>query len=1265
MRSLRFLSLPSILCIFLCASALWAQNAANLPRIAGNVDESALVTLPGNRPWLARAHSDLGAASVSTSLTHIRLVLSRSAAQQAALETFESELLDKSSPNYHKWLKPAEFGKLYGPPDSDIAVIVAWLESHGLTVESVSPGRTNIAFSGTVGQVQEALHTNIHRYQADGEQFTANTSNPRIPAALAAVVSGVARLNTLRPRPHHIAGHMGVYDQSRKTMALVHESMPRHPRAQLTTGSGTSADPYFLNIVPADAAVIYDTPNSTLNPNFSSTGTSYTGKGVTIGIGGDATILPATVADYRSRFLGDTVQPVITNVDGVTSTLDTNEAYIDTELSGGLAPSATIHFYTSTDLVSGIERAINDNVIDIFSLSFGVCELGMTTADNALTNSWWQQAAAQGIAVTVSTGDDGSAGCDDNNTETAAKYGLAVNGFASTPYNIAVGGTDLDGLIATSSSFATYVNTTNDSKTYRSAKSYIPESSWNDSPITDGALADNVPYIQAAASNIVAGSGGASTCSTNTDTANTVGSCTSGYPRPAWQRGAGVSAANTRSVPDVSLASGDGADLAAWAVCTDDTSVVSSTLKVTGNCTTQSDGNFYFSGYGGTSTATPAFAGILALVQEKTGSRLGQAAKELYDLYNGSNATAIFHDVTLGNNSVVCTSGPPACANNSAGYDVMTGFDATIGYDEATGLGSVDAAQLVANWGTGSSAAAASVTVSPSVSTLTTLDPLTVTVAVAPSGGQPTPTGSITLTAPGYASAIQMLSAGSATFSIAAGALTAGPDTLTAIYNGEASDSNYAVSSGTATITVNKASATATIVPGNTSFFASVTLTVTGTVTGTGPTPAGTVTLSGGGYSSPAVTLSGGAYTVTIPANSLAAGSDILTATYSGDDIYKSSTATASVSVLTPLTPVVSVTPAAATVAINQSLSVTVAITGTGATPTGTVTLSGGGFNSGAKAVSAGSVVITIPAGSLAVGTDALTAAYSGDSAYSPASGAASVIVSLLTPTVSVTPASTNPDAGQTLSVAVAVAGSGTTPSGTVTLSSGGYTSMAQTLANGAFTFTIPASTLSTGTDTLTASYSGDSLYSLASGTATVTVAPSVYTLAATVPAAISAGGTATSTVTIATKTAYSGTVTLACALTSSPSGAMDLPSCTVSGSGVTLSSSATSATSTVSVATTKAAALEKPRMGGWANAGGGALLALLVFMGITARRCAWRSLVGALGVMAVFVCLSACGSSGSSNPGTNSGVYTFTVTGTGSPAVTPAPSTTFIVTIN
>jgi hypothetical protein len=1056
------------------------------------VAETSLTPLHGSLSVVALPQYDRGEAPAATELHFVRVVLQRSPQQEAALEKFMAEQIDPNSPNYHHWLNQDQFNKLYGLADSDVAAIVAWLQSHGLKVETISS--TNIAFSGAVGQIEEALHTSIHSFLSPGgRQYFSNTSEPRIPAALSQVVGGVAFLNTLPPRSHAVRGPGGMYDSNAHKFVPVNSSeVAAHP--DLTTGSSGNQT---LWVVPADAATIYDTPNS-YNANFSS-GTSYTGQGVTIGIGGDALIQTSTVASYRKRFLnGDTEVPTIINVSGsATAGSDTDEAYLDNEIAGGLAPGAAIRFYTASENDGGIETAVdamlaeNPTMVSVFSLSFGECELYLTTSDNFMINQWWQNAAVKGIAVTVSTGDSGSAGCDNPDQASAAALGLSVSGFSSTPYNIAVGGTDFYPLIT--GSFASYVNSNQTSaNSYRSALSYIPESPWNDSSLTlpPGQITGNIPTTSnGGATNIIAGTGGKSTCSTNTTTFNQntgqmiTGTCTSGYAKPSWQRGPGVPNDGDRDVPDVSLLAANGFYGAVWLVCTDDPEQGTST----DNCATQSNSDFYWAGVGGTSASAPAFAGILALLTEKAGGPIGMTgAKFLYDLYNGIGANA-FNDVTIGNNSVVCTSGTPDCQAIGSSF-FLKGYNATAGYDLATGLGSVDATVLI---------------------------------------------------------------------------------------------SAYGSSAGTATATVNAT-----------------------------PTP-----------------------------------SSVTTA---------------------------------------QALSVLVTVSGSQGTPSGTVTVSGGGYTSSFEQLTGGSYTFTIPAGSLAVGADTLTVNYSGDSNYAQASGSAQVTVAnppgLLTPTVTVVLSSASIDSSQPLGVTVMVSGgSGNpTPTGTVAASSGSYNTTL-TLTNGSAAVTIPPYTLGgSGTYSVTANYNGDGNYTTAGGYADFLITPTTFSVTASPPPPISPGGSATSTITVATESAYSGTISLVCALTSSPSGATDLPTCSVtSGNPVTLSSTTTSAAATVTVTTTAASSssLDKRGLPGWLGAGGVTVLAVLIFLGIPARRRSWRNLLGLFVMMAVLGAVSGCGGGGGNggggggggggNPGTTAGNYTFTVTGTGNPGASGPETPTFTVTVN
>lgn len=891
------LSIATVLSI---APVAPAQVHKTAPRILSAINEKELVRLGGNVSNLVHTVNDQGEADSGIQLTHIRLMLSRTAVQKAQLDQYMDELQDKSSPNYHKWLTPDQFGDLYGAAEADIVTLTSWLESHGLKVETVSKGRTNIAFSGTVAQVEDVLHVSIHSFTSSyGEQFYANTTDPRIPAALAPVVGGVAHLNTIHPRTHSDRGPAGIKNLKTNHLERVPAGEANGVKPMLTSNQD------FLYIVPADAATIYDTPNTTFNANYTS-GATYDGTGVKIGVGGAALIKGSTVADYRSMFLGNSTQPNIVNVDGVTSTdntADLDEAYIDTELSGGLAPGATIYYYTSKDLTSALQTAVDDNTVDIFSLSFGECELNMSTSDNAFFNGLWQQAATQGITVTVSTGDSGSAGCDaptkNGSNVTQAVGGLAVNGFASTPYDIAVGGTDFYPL--GESDFSYYVDTSEGTPStyYRTALRRIPESTWNDSTQSNNNIESNNPWTSVSGdsglANITAGGGGASSCSTNTtvDGATTpvIGECTSGYEKPDWQAGYLVPSDGVRDLPDVALMAGNGLDNATWLVCSDDTTK-NGGVTVTENCTKQSDGNVYFVGYGGTSTAAPAFAGILALVKQMTGDRLGQANWVLYGLFNGPNANGL-NPVEIGDNSVPCAGGSPNCVLNNAGYNFLSGYDATSGYSMATGLGSVDAAVLIQTWNLSTGSTVPTVTVTPTPTVVASGSSISVAVTLAGTPALSVPTGTISLTAPGYVTGTETLVNGSAAFTIPPNRLTAGSDTITVNYSG---DTNYAYTTGSATITVTGQVPVLTITPSASSLTANSSLSLAISVAGSGATPVGSVTFSGAYIGFQLLSADGTTHLV-IPPNSLAAGSDQIKVAYSGDTNYSAVSETTTVTV--------------------------------------------------------------------------------------------------------------------------------------------------------------------------------------------------------------------------------------------------------------------------------------------------------------------------------------------------------------------------------
>ena len=318
-------------------------------------------------------------------------------------------------------------------------------------------------------------------------------------------------------------------------------------------------------------ATIYNAPTS-LNTHLKPGQATYDGAGVTIGIATDGGVNIPDVQNYRSLFkLPATQISVVMDGNSPGSGNDT-ESTLDAEVAGAIAPGAQITYYQAADttfqsgVMLAILRAIDDNAVNILNVSYGTCELSQGAAGNQAILNAWEQAAAQGIAVTVSSGDSGSAGCDNADTQTAASRGFGVNALASTPYTVAVGGTDFDVLL---NHFSTYVNATN-SGNYTSALSYIPEATWNNSPASNGSAANNQANVDYSGNtNIAAGGGGASSAGLYDGAGNVL----SGYAKPQWQQqyeaSAGIAADKVRDIPDVSLFAANGMYGALWATCGD------------------------------------------------------------------------------------------------------------------------------------------------------------------------------------------------------------------------------------------------------------------------------------------------------------------------------------------------------------------------------------------------------------------------------------------------------------------------------------------------------------------------------------------------------------------------------------------------------------------------------------------------------------------------------------------------------------------------
>jgi hypothetical protein len=1256
-----------------------AARAQSVPLITQRVDDNAMVKLPGGLPVQLSKAQDLGAADVSEPTGGLMLVLKRSAEQEAAMQSFLQQVHEPSSPQFHKWLAKGQFAAQYGAAPSDIAQLTAWLQEQGLTVGKVGAGNMAIEFSGTLGQVNAAFHTSIHKYSLQGATHYANSTVPQIPAAFSAVVAGVSQLNDFRPQPQvKVMGRAGYNAQN-------HEGTP-----QWTLPEGGTAPPlYFLT--PEDFATQYD-----VKPVYAS---GVTGAGVTIGIINDSNIDVGLANAYRKLF-GLSVNPPQIVIDGNDPGIngDSIEAYLDVENAGAAAPGATVKLYISGDfgllgdggLGFSVARAIDDDAANVLSTSFGECEAA-GTAENQFFESSWAQAAAQGQTAFVSTGDSGS--FDDC-------YGLGVNAIASTPWDVAVGGTDAyySDYASGGASISSYWSDTNDANLGSLQKPFA-EQPWNATIFGLNSTTYDPPASEALGGG--AGSGGASSCTVSTlDPTTFLPICTGHYAKPSWQVGTGVPNDSARDLPDVSLFAANAPNGVIWPVCAEE-----------GDCTENDPGTSqpYVTGVGGTSAASPAMAGIMALVDQKYGAQ-GQADFSLYPL--AAQFPAAFHDVTLGSNNVPCASyevgseiGCAADADGDGNYS-LGGYSAGVGYDLASGLGSVDVDTMLADWSKISFKTSAT-TLSLNPTTLTHGANVTASVAVTGTG---TPSGAVSLVTssplPNNKGLLSLQLGADGTTTSTLNTLPGGTYTVTAQYGGDGI--NGASSSQPVTVTVNPEASTLSFTPqyidpntfeaapipanstlayGNEFLFDVQVLGASGNFDGSAT---GTVTFTDGATTLAVVPVSAGG-TAEYNGALLALGSHTISASYSGDASYKGSTTTPiSFQITQSASDLIffadnsaGYSGSSTTFNAGQNAEMTVILqasaVGAGAQPTGTVTFQLGSNapvtvpvvpNQSLSIFGNSSIAATVFA-DLAAGTQTLTATYSGDGNFSgstvttPILGLVSTLKNTMT-TFTTTPSNlTNVSPDTIITANITVTGSGTTaPTGNATIFLANlFEFPAITLTPGTgdtstATFTFRAADLLPGNNSVTVAYSGDSVYNpSASGASVAYNDPTDFSVQTTTPnLVIPSGSTGSATINLASFGGFNGAVAISCTTS-------QYISCTPATSSVTVNgnTSTTVTINTVTPYTPTTTAATRQGGKGWLGQAGGGLLACVLLLVLPKRHRFGRTLLGVLAC--VLMLGSAIGCSGGGNPGpsgpttpTNqsaaAGNYTVLVTGTSATGV-------------
>jgi subtilase family serine protease len=618
------------------------------------IDSSQAVRLKGNVHGLARPGFDQGRLDGSRLLSGVSLVFKPSAAQQADLNGLLVQQQDRSSPNYHKWLTPAQFADRFGMSRSDVQKVTSWLQSQGLTVTRVANSRNQVFFQGKVAQIEAAFRTEMHNYLVNGEMHFANATEPSVPAALSGMTIGLQDLHNFLPKPH----------------------------AKMRVVPTAGVSPHFTShisgnhfLAPADFATIYDVQ--------AFYGAGFDGAGQKIAVIGQSAVSLTDIHNFRTAAGLATNDPTTVLVPGTgASTIcggDEGESDLDLEWTGGIAKNATIVFvYTgpgtgadcnhrTAGAFNALQYAVDQNLAPIISNSYGNCEANIGSANAVAIQGWAKQANTQGQTIFSASGDSGAADCDFQ--VTTAVLGLAVDIPAAIPEVTGVGGTEFDPTVdvagtlsgtppnTNASATAYWSGTTNFLDKLPSALSYIPEVAWNDTALD-----------LAHGGKISASGGGASIY----------------FPKPYWQAATGVPGDNVRDVPDISISGS--ADHDGYLYCSED----GATVQTCANGFRDASAPPNLTVVGGTSAGPPAMAGVMALFNQSMSilspngwGNLNPLLYELVESYPGA-----FNDITSGNNIVPCTSGTPNCTGG------QLGFGASSGYDQVTGLGSINAFAL-------------------------------------------------------------------------------------------------------------------------------------------------------------------------------------------------------------------------------------------------------------------------------------------------------------------------------------------------------------------------------------------------------------------------------------------------------------------------------------------------------------------------------------------------------------------------------------------
>ncbi len=399
--------------LFIATSVVLISASLLAMRLAARADQNSPSSLNGNIvPRIAQAQF----LQASDPNQQLNLSIGLQLRNASDLNSLLSALYNPQSSQYHQYLTPDEFEQLFAPTSDEVQQVVAYLQSQGLTVQSVASNNLLIDATGTVGAAQQAFNTQINNYQMGGQTFYANATPPSVPSSISQYITSIGGLDNstqYQPLYQRLASHSANTRQNHAHTALL---------AGPTSGYGAQDLSNAYDAAPLQSA----------------------------GMQGDhQTIALFELDGYQASDIAQYFQYYNLGTPNISNVLIDNfsgnagqgaiEVELDIEVAAAMAPHANQIVYEGPNTTQGLNdtynQIVHDDKAQIVSISWGLCESSTGPAELQTLDNMFKQGAAEGISFFAAAGDSGAYDCADSN--------LAVDSPADDPYVTGVGGTNL------------------------------------------------------------------------------------------------------------------------------------------------------------------------------------------------------------------------------------------------------------------------------------------------------------------------------------------------------------------------------------------------------------------------------------------------------------------------------------------------------------------------------------------------------------------------------------------------------------------------------------------------------------------------------------------------------------------------------------------------------------------------------------------------------------------------------------------------------